>query len=322
MDPDDTLIGSTPIPPPSKRGFTLKLGAALAVAILFATGIVVGYSGNTANTCGHPLPYTVSNAWVTDGEFAPLYEWEGDTVVEPALVKVANVTHMFYRAGGWNGLPPVIGHAWLVNNVWQRAPFYLFGGSQPWVHHNDKFEIIYTHNGNVKLATSADAVYWTMTVLDLPRPSGFAGWGNRAMLNATVSKRGCDVLYQEVKIATEVHEIWEIFFYEHCDRYDLIGRMHLPKPHTCGMDGGITFEVLPTHTKAWFHAALSSGNLPTAVFSVVSNDMVNWHNLTCEIKVPFNHDQAADPIVEGGLLYYDVDDNVAQRARIRWARPA
>ena len=110
-----------------------------------------------------------------------------------------------------------------------------------------------------------------------------------------------------------------MFIYERRDTYQLVGRMDLPKPHSCGMTGGITFEVFPTYVKVWYHAALENGNLSTAVFSVITTDMVTYHNMTCEVETPFNHDQAADPIVAGNKLYYDVDDNTAKRGRIRWA---
>ena len=318
MEPSDALIPAADRPKRHCRtiaivltGFTVGLASVLLILLVLFVG---------ETDCDGGTEYNLTDGWSTSGEFAPLYDWEGDTVVEPALVTVGNTTHMFYRAGWGRRVQATIGHAKLLNSAWQRAPFPLFDGAQPWVRHTDKFEIFYTHPTEaVAVATSTDAVYWNHTILNLPQPDGWRGWGNRAILSAPDSKRGCEVLYQEVKIEKDGGEVWEIFIYEHRAVYTLAGRLTLPRPLNCGMYGGITFEHHDTFTKVWYHAALASGNLPTAIFSVTTTDMETWHNFTCEVATPFNHDQAADPIMHNGILYYDVDDNSAERARIRWA---
>lgn len=315
MEDKEKLLKLAPKTRPRLASFVSgKLWLAFGIACTIATVIVITTRHEEA--CNDSLPYSVNSEWVLEGEFAPIYEWEGDTVVEPALLTVNNTLHMFYRARWHGGL---IGHAFLANNTWHRDPFHMFAGAQPFAVYTDAVNIIYTKGGEVARAESVDLVHWNHSVLELPRPPGWAGWGNRAVLNGSGSRRGFLALYQEVKIKSAHGEVWDLFIYEHRDTYNLVGRMDLPRPHACGMIGGITFEVFPSFVKVWYHASLEKGNLPTAIFSAISTDMVTYHNLTCEVKTPFNHDQAADPIVAAGKLYYDVDDNTAERARIRWA---
>lgn len=105
----------------------------------------------------------------------------------------------------------------------------------------------------------------------------------------------------------------------------LIAPLLLPKDNTCGMVGGISFPIknftADLSGDIYYHAGLKN-NLPTAIFRASFH---NLSNMTMVIGVPFNHDQSADPLVVETIagkttMFYDIDDNTARRARIRWAR--
>ena len=127
------------------------------------------------------------------GEFSPFYAWEGDTVVEPAVL---NGSILYYRAG-WS--VPLIGVATRdACGHWVRRPDPLFSGAQPWV--MEQFGVTYLYYTDIyhhktKVATSPDGVTWSHETLALPEPDGFEGWGNRAV------QRG--VLYQDAIVRTE-----------------------------------------------------------------------------------------------------------------------
>jgi hypothetical protein len=262
--------------------------------------------------------------WVTRGEFGPIHDWEGNAMVEPAPIVANGTLHLFYRAGKWPGAA-FIGHATLEQHGWVRSAIPLFRGAQPWVRMNGgAFEVWYStdspHGGDQQIvrALSTDGVVWSAHAVTVTsRPAHWKGWGNRCV------HRG--VLYQD-SLAGATDPIWTVGVYTTSDAhsYAYQGELKLPRRSSCAMYGGITLQDLGVTTKAWYHTTSTSDgkNLPTEIVSATSADMVFWENFTVEVATPYGYDQSADPVLVTNTLFYDVDDNVARSARIRWATRA
>lgn len=203
-----------------------------------------------------PLPYkTALNEWQTEGEFGPIYEWEGDSLVEPAVVWVNGVYHMFYRAR-WSD--SVIGYAWSNNDgkSWDRLSSYILSGAQPYVVYNNNWGAftLYVNapNNTVYSAVSKNALSWATTQINVEKPEG---WHLCAPGSKTLQHMGdlcvhagtfpSDVDTNSPPFTTKGQRVWHGWrhiiphqkFYSRPLRRHLLSRRLKKQPSNCHISG-------------------------------------------------------------------------------------
>jgi hypothetical protein len=286
----------------------------------------------------------------------PNQSWEQDTLVEPCAMWSAADGFRLWMRGGWNGpyaftlatapatADPLDPASWTK----RTSPIWGNGGSGesrsialPWV--TRRLGVYYfsgvknpfgTGSTSMIFGTSSDGITVTTQSSSMSLPGGTNLWGNRVTWWDGTQ-------WQALVEASPTGSFWRIYRYTSPDHLTwtiansgtAFGSLAVAAG---GAYGAPRFAVhgesiIPIHdgkARLFYHAAPGAGNLPTNIRYAETSDLTlatdSWvqgsGDVLTHLGTGFEIDQVAGPcpLVVGArvFLFYDGDDNVAQKARI------
>lgn len=261
---------------------------------------------------------------------SPVSQWEGRNVAEPNVWRQGGRWHMLF-SGGWEAM--AIGHATAptVDGPWTQDPDPVLGlGRGGWANSAREPSLLVDHGTlyvyfspttepgsrhacDLMLATGTDVRHLRVLKHPALRPFGAA----QAIVNVSVvrDRRQYRMLF-ESRIARSA--TWAMGYAVGASPASFKPvAFPLPSLRRGGAYGGPDLHRAAHEWMVLYHAAPVEGALPTDIYRATSTDLIHWSHVARLVEHPAGADQAADPFLAGGRLFYAVMNNLRRQGAIQ-----